>query len=266
MLCWLSLQLHWIYMFCKLSDTVVLLRPSGTETLLKQTSIIEKTPKSDPCLLFEALIRCEKLGILQTQSSNVTWSRSVTVLNDWDSSQVDIHTTRLNHITDLSAQSHAFTLPNRRWLNVRNANWIGVNQVWNRRGVSFLPMSDKTKLHVGDRLSLKEISFPISGLFIQTKNNKCFVILNFFLRKTIRRESHLICKRRDSRTGSANKLVSVYKWRGQTQYIPPPLGSETWKSGGLIILRENCNILKTAMLNMSRNCSNEQNISAPKRD
>ncbi|CAH3153012.1 unnamed protein product [Porites evermanni] len=69
-------------------------------------------------------------------------------------------------------------------------------------------MSDKTKLHVGDRLSLKEISFPISGLFIQTKNNKCFVILNFFLRKTIRRESHLICKRRDSRTGSANKLVS----------------------------------------------------------
>ena len=105
--------------------------------------------------------------------------------------KVDINTTRLNHITDLSAQSHAFTLPNRRWLNVRNANWIGVNQVWNRRGVSFLPMSDKTKLHVGDRLSLKEISFPISGLFVQTKNNKCFVILKFFLRKPIRRESHL---------------------------------------------------------------------------
>ena len=194
MLCWLSLQLHWIYMFCKLSDTVVLLRPSGTETLLKQTSIIEKTPKSDPCRLFEALIRCEKLGILQTQSSNVTWSRSVTVLNGWDSSQVDINTTRLNHITDLSAQSHAFTLPNRRWLNVRNANWIGVNQVWNRRGVSFLPMSDKTKLPVGDRLSLKEISFPISGLFVQTKNNKCFVILKFFLRKPIRRESHLYAR------------------------------------------------------------------------
>ena len=165
MLCWLSLQLHWIYMFCKLSDTVVLLRPSGTETLLKQTSIVEKTPKSDPCLLFEALIRGEKLGILQTQSSNVTWSRSVTVLNDWDSSQVDIHTTRLNHITDLSAQSHAFTLPNRRWLNEMQIGSKG-NQVWNRRGVSFLPMSDKTKLHVGDRLSLKEISFPISGLFI----------------------------------------------------------------------------------------------------
>lgn len=193
MLCWLSLQLHWICMFCKLSDTVVLLRPSGTATLLKQTSIIEKTPKSDPCLLFEALIRGEKLGILQTQSSNVTWSRSVTVLNDWDSSQVDIHTTRLNHITDLSAQSHAFALPNRRWLNKCKLD-RRVNQVWNRRGVSFLPMSDKTKLHVGDRLSLKEISFPISGLFIQTKNNKCFVILKFFQRKPIRKESHLYAR------------------------------------------------------------------------
>lgn len=193
MLCWLSLQLHWICMFCKLSDTVVLLRPSGTATLLKQTSIIEKTPKSDPCLLFEALIRGEKLGILQTQSSNVTWSRSVTVLNDWDSSQVDIHTTRLNHITDLSAQSHAFTLPNRKWLNKCKLD-RRVNQVWNRRGVSFLPMSDKTKLHAGDRLSLKEISFPISGLFIQTKNNKCFVILKFFQRKPIRKESHLYAR------------------------------------------------------------------------
>lgn len=71
-------------------------------------------------------------------------------------------------------------------------------------------MSDKTKLHVGDRLSLKEISFPISGLFIQTKKNQMFCNLKIFSAEADTKRKPSICKRRDSMAGSANKLVSVY--------------------------------------------------------
>lgn len=59
-------------------------------------------------------------------------------------------------------------------------------------------------------------------------------------------------------TGSANKMANVYIWRvGWTLKIPcPPWLPGTcmghWKSAGLIILQAICNILKTAMLNMSR--------------
>lgn len=167
------------------------------------------------------------------------------------------NTTRLNHITDLSALSHASTLPKPQMNWTRCKLQRLPNEAWEiTEGFHSCQWAISTQLAETRPQFLRNVPGNFRAFYPNTKQQ-------IFLKS----ENLQAEVKRDSSTGNTNKMVNVYIWRGQSTRKNPglPQGSLacTLKTGGLIILRNiNCNILITAMLNMSRNCTTETNISA----